>query len=299
VKEAIYAVHAAIDAGVNLFDTAAVYGPYSSEELLAEALGPRRKDVVVVTKVGFDITDDRQVKGRDAGREIMLSQAEKCLQRLNTDYVDLLMLHWHDKKTPIPEIMRTLEDLKAAGKCRHIGICNFTPAMLAECEEHGHLSAVQVGYHMFDRRVEKGILPFCLERGIGFMSYGTLGFGLLTGAIRPGHQFGEYDWRARGKAFGVPLFEPENLEKESRVLDRLKVFAARYGKTVPQLAIAWAIGHPAVTVSLAGIRRPSELLENVQAVGWKLSAAERVEIDRIFEEEGVPTYADSPELQIT
>jgi aryl-alcohol dehydrogenase-like predicted oxidoreductase len=296
-KEAIRAVHAALDAGVNLFDTAAIYGPYSSEELLAEALGPRQKDVVVVTKVGFGINDDRTVSGRDARRATMMAQAEGCLRRLQTDCVDLLMIHWHDGKTPIGEIMGALEDLRAAGKCRHYGICNFTPPMLREAELYGHPAAIQVGYHLFDRRVQAEILPYCLEKKIGFMSYGTLGFGLCSGAFTPETQFSEWDWRAKGIAFGLPLFERENFQKELRVVERLKSVAARYDKSMAQLAIAWAIGHPAVTCSLVGVRKPAELMENVQAVGWEIGSELRAEIDAIFAEEGVPTYADRPDLQ--
>lgn len=296
VQEAITAVNAAVDNGINLFDTAAVYGPYSSEELLAEALGPRRKDVILVTKVGFNITDDRQVLGRDASRAMMLSQAEKCLQRLRTDYVDMMMLHWHDGKTPIEEIVGALEQIKREGKCRYYGICNFSVPMLEEAESYGaDVTAVQIGYHMFDRRMEAAVLPYCLEKQIGYMSYGTLGFGLLSGAFTPETTFVEWDWRSRGKAFGLPLFERENFLKELRVVERLKAFAARYGKSMAQLAIAWVLGHPAVSVSLVGMRNPKELLENVEAVSWKLSTEERAEIDRIFDEEGVPPYTDAPQ----
>jgi aryl-alcohol dehydrogenase-like predicted oxidoreductase len=296
-REAIRAVLAALDAGVDLFDTAAIYGPYSSEELLAEALGRRRKDVVVVTKVGFGISPEGKVSGRDAGRAVMIEQAEGCLRRLKTDCVDLLMIHWHDGRTPIGEIMGALEDLKAAGKCRHYGICNFTVPMLREAERYGHPAAVQVGYHLFDRRVEAEILPYCIEKRIGFMSYGTLGFGLCSGAFTPETRFADWDWRAKGIAFGLPLFESENFLKELQVVERLKGIAERYDKTMAQLAIAWVLGHPALTVSLVGVRRPSELAENVRAVGWELAPEIRAEIDRVFAESGVPTYADRPDLQ--
>ena len=227
-QEAIRAVHAALDAGVNLFDTAAIYGPYSSEELLAEALGPRRKDVVVVTKVGFGITADRQVYGRDASRGVMLAQADGCLKRLKTDCVDLMMIHWHDGKTPIAEIMGALEDLKAAGKCRHYRHLQLHVPMLREAERYGHPAAIQVGYHLFDRRVQAEVLPYCLEKQIGFMSYGTLGFGLCSGAFTPETRFSDWDWRAKGNAFGLPLFEEEPFLKELRVVERLKTVAARY-----------------------------------------------------------------------
>ena len=162
--------------------------------------------------------------------------------------------------------------------------------MMDECEKAGHLTANQVGYHLFDRRMEARVLPYCQAHGIGFMAYGTLAFGLLSGAFTPETTFVDWDWRSKGRAFGLPLFEREHFLKELKAVERLKGLAARHGKSVAQLAIAWVLGHPAVTVALVGIRRPAELRENVQAVDWRLSAEDRAEIDRIFAEEGVPTY---------
>jgi aryl-alcohol dehydrogenase-like predicted oxidoreductase len=293
VREASEAVHAAIDYGITLFDTAEVYGPYHSEEILGKALGARRSEVVLVTKVGFRIDDENKIVGRDSSAASVIARAEGCLQRLGTDYVDLLLIHWPDHDTPIPETMEALEQLKAAGKIRHYGVSNYTVPMMETCEQHGHLAANQVGYHMFDRRMEAAVLPYCLEHKIGFMAYGTLGYGLLTGALTPKTTFVDWDWRSKGKAFGLPLFEREDLVKELRVVDRLKALASDHGKTVAQLAIAWVLGHPAVTVALVGMRNVQELKENVAAVDWKLTPEIRKEIDTIFGQEGVPTYVDA------
>ena len=295
VSEASNAVNAAIDSGITLFDTAEVYGPFHSEELLGRALGARRKEIVLVTKVGFKYSAENKNIGRDSTRDSVLSHAESCLKRLGTDWIDLLLIHWPDHNTPFEETMGALETLKASGKIRHYGVSNFNVAMLEECEKHGHLAANQVGYHMFDRRMEREVLPYCREKKIGYMAYGTLAFGLLTGAFTPETTFLDWDWRHNGKAFGLPLFERDSFLKEIRVVERLKGLAARHGKTMAQLAIAWAIGHPALTVALVGIRKPSELKENVQAVDWKLTAEDRAEVDRIFAEEGVPTYVDAPQ----
>ncbi len=292
VDEASAAVGAAIDNGITLFDTAEIYGPYHSEEILGRALGPRRKEVVLVTKVGFKVDGTH---ARDSTREWVLARTEGCLQRLNTDWIDLLLIHWPDHDTPFAETMGALEELKTAGKIRHFGVSNFTVEMMKECERHGHLAANQVGYHLFDRRMEAQVLPFCLEQGIGFMAYGTLGFGLLTGAFTPDTTFGEGDWRSAGNAFNLPLFEQEHFLKELRCTERLKTLASRAGRSVAQLAIAWVLGHPALSVALVGIRNRSELEENVAAVDWKLTDEERTEIDRIFAEEGVPTYVDAPQ----
>ncbi len=299
VQDAVRAVQMAIDHGITLFDTAEVYGPFTSEELLAQGLGNRRKDVVLVTKVGFTFHDDPTIRGnaaisgRNASAAYITQHTDACLQRLNTDYIDLMLIHWPDHKTPHAETIGALEAMKAAGKIRHYGVSNYTVPMMAECEEHGHLTANQVGYNLFDRRMEAEVLPYCQAQGIGFMAYGSLGFGLLTGAFTPETTFVEWDWRSKGGAFGLPLFERENFLKELRVVERLKELAAGYDKSVAQLAIAWVLGHPAVTVGLVGMRNERELQENVAAADWRLTDADRAEIDGIFAEEGVPTYVDA------
>jgi len=301
--QAVRTVEMAIDHGITLFDTAEVYGPFTSEELLARGLGARREDVVVVTKVGFAYREDPKggggaaVAGRDASPAHVTPHAEDCLRRLETDYLDLLLIHWPDHKTPHEETIGALEALKHAGKIRHYGVSNYDVPMMRECEKHGHLTANQVGYHLFDRRMEAEVLPFCAEAGIGYMAYGSLGFGLLTGAFTPETTFVDWDWRSRGQAFGLPLFEGESLVKELRVVDKLKAFAADHGRTVAQLALAWVLGNPALTVGLVGMRNERELEENVAAADWRLSADDRCAIDRFFEEEGVPTYVDAPQAR--
>ena len=295
VDEAAQAVHAAIDHGITLFDTAEVYGPYHSERLLAKALGNRRGDIVLVSKVGFQYDEDNRNAGRNSSYDHVIARTEGCLQRLETDYLDLLLIHWPDHDTPFEETVSALNKLKEDGKIRHYGVSNFTPEMMVECERYGHLAANQVGYNMFDRRMESAVLPFCAERNIGFMAYGTLGFGLLSGAFTPETAFGEGDWRSRGVAFGLPLFQPEEFALELRVVERLKAIAADHGKSVAQLAIAWTTGHQAVSVGLVGVRNEWELKENVAAADWKLDAETRTRIDAAFEEEGVPTHVDSPQ----
>ena len=293
VDEASRAVNAAIDRGITLFDTAEVYGPYHSEEILAKALGPRRKEIVLVTKVGFEISAENQIVGRNSKYGYIIARAEGCLRRLNTDWIDLLLIHWPDHNTPYDEPIRALEDLKRTGKIRHYGVSNFSLAMMDVCEGVGHLAANQVGYHMFDRRMEKAVLPYCQEHEIGFMAYGTLAYGLLTGAFTPDTTFLDWDWRFKGMAFSLPLFQREDFLKELRVVERLKEFAARFDKTVAQLAIAWVLDHPVVTVALVGMRNVKELEENVAAVDWKLTIEDKAEIDRVFDEEGVPTYVNA------
>lgn len=295
VNEVTQAIQAAIDHGITLFDTAEVYGPFHSEEILARALGARRQEIVLVSKVGFDYNAEGRSVGRKSECDYLIGRAEGCLKRLQTDWIDLLLIHWPDHNTPYDEPIRALEALKQAGKIRYYGVSNFAPAMMDVCERAGHLTANQVGYHMFDRRVEKAVLPYCQAHGIGYMAYGALAFGLLTGAFTPETTFVDWDWRAGGEAFRLPLFRREQFLKELRVVERLKALAACYDKTVAQLAIAWVLDHPAVTVALVGMRNQRELEENVAAADWRLSVEDKEEIDRIFKEEGVPTHVNTPQ----
>ena len=290
IGEASRAVNEAIDRGITLIDTAEAYGPHHSEEILGHTLGARRKEVVLVTKVGFLYDDGPKIVGRRSEYDYVIEHAEGCLKRLQTDWIDLLLIHWPDHDTPYDEPIRALEALKAAGRIRHYGVSNFSPAMVDAAENGGHVAANQIGYHMFDRRVESSVLPYCHDHGIGFMAYGTLRFGLLTGAFTPETTFVGYDWRRKGMAFGLPLFQSEHFVKELQVVKRLQSFAAGYEKTVAQLAIAWVLSNPAVSVALVGMRNTRELDENVAAVDWKLGAEDKAEIDRIFAEEDVPTY---------
>jgi len=295
VGEAIRAVHAAIDRGITLFDTAEIYGPFHSEELLAKALGNKRKNITLVSKVGFSYAPEGYVTGMNSKRDNVIERAEGCLKRLQTDVLDLLLIHWPDPSTPLEETAGALEQLKKDGKIRHWGLSNHDIPMIETAGKGGKVTAVQVGYHLFDWRMQKDMFPYCLEKGIGFMGYGTLAFGLLAGAFTPETVFADNDWRSHMQAFGLPLFDREYFLKELKVGERLAELAAGYGKTLAQLAIAWAIGNPAVSVALVGMRNEKELDENVAAAEWKLTVEDHTAIDRIFEEEGVSTNIDIPQ----
>ncbi|MCP3853550.1 MAG: aldo/keto reductase [Actinomycetia bacterium] len=294
VTEAARAVNAAIDAGITLFDTAEVYGPFHSEELLAKALGKRRDQIILVTKVGFQY-DDMKVTGTNSQPEHVIARTDSCLERLDTDVIDLMLIHWPDHDTPIEDTMGALEQLKTDGKIRHYGVSNFNVEMMETCQQHGSLAANQVGYHMFDRRMEAEVLPWCHANDVGYMSYGSLGFGLLTGAFTADTTFEKGDWRARGGAFGLPLFEAEPFAQEVRVADRLVELAKEHDKSLAQMAISWVLGHEAVSVALVGMRNEHELNENVAATEWKLTDDIRAQIDQVFADEGVPTYVDAPQ----
>jgi len=281
-QEEIRAVHRAIDLGVTLFDTAAIYGHGHAEEVLGKALGTRRKEIVLVTKGGLSWEVVGGPSWRDMSREAILRDMDNSLKRLGTDYVDLYLIHWPDQKTPIEETMGALNDLVQAGKTRYIGVSNFSAAQLRECTQTAAICANQVGYNLFDRRWEREMFPTALELGIGVMAYGPMAHGLLPGPFTTETTFVEWDWRSRGSAFGQALFAPENFPTNVAVADRLKEVAARLGTTLPMLAIAWVLQQPAVSVALAGIRKPEEIEHNVGALDVRFSPDDLHEIDAIM-----------------
>lgn len=281
--EAIAAIRRAMDVGVTLFDTAPAYGNGRGEQILAEALGAHRHQAVIVSKCGVPWSEEKRTWVRNSSYEEIVSSAENSLRALQTDYIDLLLIHWPDPDTPFDVPMRAFADLLDAGKVRYVGVSNFSSEQIEECLKHGSLAAQQIGYNLFDRRMEPTMLPFCREKGIGVMAYGSLAHGLLTGAFSADTKFSESDWRARGNLFGLPLLVPGNFEKNLAVVERLKGMAQRAGKSVAQLAVAWVVQNPAITVALTGARRPAEIEENAQAVEWKLTEAEVAEIDTIMQ----------------
>ncbi|MBM3956867.1 MAG: aldo/keto reductase [Gemmatimonadetes bacterium] len=264
--EAIAAVHAARDHGITLFDTAAVYGWGYGEKLLGRALKGWRREVVVVTKGGRrwepGVTDRRVGPRSDSSREFIEQGIEESLRNLQTDYIDLFLIHWPDPTRPFEEPMETLLRARQAGKIRHAGVSNFSVEQMRESIKTMPLTATQTGYHIFDRRYEKTILPFAKEHGMGVMAYGTLAHGLLTGTMTKDTQFSDDDWRRNRQAFGLPLFEGKHFERNLRVVERLKKIAADNRKTLPQLAVGWVLANPAITVALCGARRPAEISEN-------------------------------------
>ncbi|MGH2600829.1 MAG: aldo/keto reductase, partial [Dehalococcoidia bacterium] len=290
--EATAAIHRALDLGVTLYDTALVYGymPLQgageagrSERLLARALGPRRRDVLVVTKGGLP-TRPGLKPGRDGRYQTVIEDCETSLRNLATDSIDLYLIHWPDPETPFEETMRALTDLVAAGKVRHIGVSNFSAAQLRACRAHAPIVANQVGYNLFDRRWEREMFATAAELGIGIMAYGPLAHGLLTGTFTAETTFESSDWRAAGMIFRQPLFSPEHFPANLAVVERLKAFAAQKNASLPCLALAWVLANPQVAVALAGARRPSEIEENVTALTIQLTPADRAELDAIMQE---------------
>jgi aryl-alcohol dehydrogenase-like predicted oxidoreductase len=274
---AIQTIHAALDAGVNHFDTAPGYGQGHAEGLLGEALAGRRDRAIVTTKFGV-----LPGRGRNSSRASILTEIDESLARLRTDYVDYYVGHWPDQHTPLEETMDTLDGLVRAGKARHVGLANYTVDLVRQCQAFRRVDAVQVGYSLFDRRMESGLFPHCLEHGIVVMAYGPLVHGLLIDGIREDTTYAATDWRAKGFAIGQPIFAPGNFRQNVRVVHRLRDEVARpRGLTVSQLAMSWVLSHPAVTTVLIGARTPAELHEDIVAPSG-LTEQERVTIDEIM-----------------
>lgn len=290
--EVIAAIHKAMDLGINCFDTAQGYGMGKSEALLAKGLGDRRKDMIVVSKVGVGYRDSGREKGRDSRPERIMESIEATLEYLNTDYLDVYLLHWPDREVPFEESMRTLEDLVQQGKTRFVGVSNFKAEEIAECMETRRVDVGQYGYHMFDRRMEKDVFSTCGEHGIGMMGYGSLAHGLLTGAFDANTTFEEGDWRSRGGAFNMPLFTEENFPRNLNVVSDLAGIARDMGKEMYHLALRWVLSNPVMSVALVGARKPAEVEANMGALGWSLSEEDLAGLDAAFERHGVDTRPD-------
>ena len=291
-RELDAAVNRAIDLGINCFDTAPAYGRGESEVVLGQALGSRRKDVVVVTKCGVGYAD--RPKGRDSRMVSVFESVEQSLQNLGTDYLDVLLIHWPDVNTPFDETMHALDSLVEQGKVRAVGVSNFTLDQIKECESTRNVDIVQYGLNMFDRRMESEIFPYCLERGTGVMVYGPLAFGLLTGALTADTTFGNNDWRSTGgrPGWNVGVFAEEFFQRNLQVVEDLKPIAASRGRGMPHLALRWVLSHPAVSVALVGTRTVQEVEDNVASLEWALSGADMQRIDEVFDRYGVDTHPD-------
>lgn len=290
--EVIAAIHKAMDLGINCFDTAEGYGMGKSEALLARGLGNRRKDVILVTKVGIGYSDSGREKGRDSRRERIMESVEKSLQFLNTDYLDVYLIHWPDRHVPFDEPMRALDDLVQQGKVRFVGLSNFKAEEIDTCMQTRRVDVGQYGYHMFDRRMEKDVFSYCGENGIGMMGYGSLAHGLLAGAFDEDTTFDEKDWRSRGGLFNMPLFTEENFPRNLKVVEELKQVAQDRGKEVYHLALRWVLSNPVISTALVGARKPEEVELNMGALDLTLSEGDLQAIDAVFEKYGVDTQPD-------
>jgi myo-inositol catabolism protein IolS len=290
--EFVKAINRALDIGINSFDTAEAYGMGASEKSLAKALGSRRKEAVITTKFGVGYPGFANF--RDSSRKRVMESIEKSLTALNTDYVDVYLIHWPDRAIPFEEPMRALDDLVKQGKVKAVGLSNFTLDEIKTSMAARRVDVVQYCWNMFDRRMAKEIFPYCQENKIGVMAYGSLAYGMLTGTLSEEKAFEKGDWRAkRGNLGNLNLFQhlfgPEHFLKNLRAVEDLKGVAKRYGKSLPQLSLRWTTSNPVVSTALVGCRSAGEVDDNVGALGWTISDADMKEIDAIFARHGAVT----------
>lgn len=275
-------VHRALDEGITLFDTADIYGNRGgSEELLGRALGPRRQDVIVATKFGMVMGDGPYKRG--ASRRYINAAVEASLKRLNTDYIDLYQLHFPDPETPQHETLEALTDLVRAGKVRYIGSSNFAgwqqvDAMwISRRHNLAQYISAQNQYNLLDRRIERELIPACRQFGVGILPYFPLASGFLTGKYRKGSE------PPKDTRFGMMRSMASQVLNEGNftILDKLEEFARAHGHSMLELAVGWLASQAQVSSVIAGATRPEQVTDNVKAGGWKLSAEELDEVDKL------------------
>jgi aryl-alcohol dehydrogenase-like predicted oxidoreductase len=277
-NDAISAIHSALDRGINLIDTAPVYGFGRSEEIVGKALavGGRRKRAYIATKVGLDWKDQKAF--RNASKARIIEEAENSLRRLQTDVIDLYQVHWPDPHTPIAEIAEAMGELHRAGKIRAIGVSNFSPAQMKEFRKVAPLHAAQPPYNLFERAIEEDVLPYCRGQDIAVLAYGSLCRGLLSGSMSRSSRFTGDDLRKND-----PKFLPPRFEQYLAAVERLDRFAQeRYGRSVIHLAVRWVLDRGETNIALWGARRADQLSPIANVAGWRIDSAAMAEIDRIL-----------------
>lgn len=295
-KESIRAIHAFLDAGGNLVDTAPVYGFGASEEVVGKAIADRRDRVVLATKCAMrwdlneeqkkrashkfsttgeniDWSGEKQKSSFDvsiySGRDGIRQEVEQSLRRLQTDVIDLYQTHWQDCEVPIEERMGALEELKQEGKIRAIGVSNASPEQIAEYQKFGQLDSDQEKYSMLDRKQETSNLPLCAEQSLAFLAYSPLAQGLLTGKITPDRSFDSGDQRHFKERF-----QSGNIEKVLKMLEPMRPIAEQHQVTLAQLVIAWTLAQPGCSHVLCGARNEQQAGENAAAGGLQLEEEE-------------------------
>ncbi len=284
-RQSIAAIHAALERGINLIDTAPVYGYGRSERIVGQAIRDRRDRIVLATKCGliwdreegtkFFHADDQGATLQAVDKTIyknlrpasIREEVERSLRNLNTDRIDLLQTHWQDPSTPLADTVAELQRLKQEGKIRAIGVSNCPLNLL---KNYGSIDSDQEKYSMLDRDLEKnGILEWCRENNVSVLAYSPLANGLLTGKLPPDRQYNPGDLRKP-----QPRFRPENVERINGLLRQLQPVADRHGATIGQLVIAWTAAQPGITCVLCGARNAQQAEENAAAGGIELSAEE-------------------------
>ena len=270
-KEMISLIQKAVENGVMLFDTAEMYGPFTNEELVGEALAPYRNKVVIATKFGIKMQDEKQVQ--DSRPEQIRKSLEGSLRRLNTDFIDLYYQHRVDTAVPIEDVAGAIKDLIRAGKIKHWGLSEAGVKTIRRAHAVQPLTAIQSEYSLWWRRPEEELIPTLEELGIGFVTFSPLGKGFLTGSFNKDSKFGKSDFRNI-----VPRFTPEALEANQVVVELLKKVAEQKNATPGQIALAWLLAQKPWIVPIPGTTKLNRLQENIGAAKVTLTSKELSEI---------------------
>ncbi|MGA8573224.1 MAG: aldo/keto reductase [Desulfobaccales bacterium] len=275
--QAIETIHNAIDKGINLIDTAPVYGFGRSEQILGKALALKncRRQVCISTKTGLDWRDGQVF--RNCAPEFIRRNMADSLKNLQTDYLDILFIHWPDPLEPFEETGRLLKQFLEEGKIRAVGVSNYSPEQIQDFRQGGPVHLVQPPYNLFERAIEADLMPFCRKNNLALMAYGALCRGLLSGQVKPGRQYQGDDLRKID-----PKFQPPRLVQYLAAVDRLDRLARdRYDRQVLHLAVRWVLDHGA-DIALWGGRKPEQLDPVPEISGWNLDQAALDAIDQIL-----------------
>src|SRR6266513_2733633 len=273
-QEMISLIRAAVERGVTVFDTDEIYGPFTNEELVGEALAPMRKRVVIVTKFGFKIGPKGEQMGVDSRPEHIKEVAKASLKRLRTDMIDLFYQHRVDPDVPIEDVAGAVKDLIREGKVKHFGLSEAGAQTIRRAHAVQPVTTLQSEYSLWWRRPEEEVLPTLEELGIGFVPYSPLGKGFLTGKINKDTKFDKNDFRNI-----VPRFTAENRKANQTLMDLLSKFAEQKKATSAQIALAWLLAKKPWIVPIPGTTKLHRLEENLGAINVELSADDLREID--------------------
>jgi aryl-alcohol dehydrogenase-like predicted oxidoreductase len=280
-QQAVSLIRAAVERGVTFFDTAEVYGPFTNEELVGEALAPFRGQVVIATKFGWKIDPkaERGFAGQDSRPEHIKEVAEASLKRLRTDVIDLFYQHRVDANVPIEDVAGAVKDLIQQGKVKHFGLSEAGAKTIRRAHAVQPVAAVQSEYSLWYRNPEEEVLPTLEELGIGFVPYSPLGKGFLTGKINEDTKFDKADWRNI-----LPRFTQENRKANQALVGRLGTIAQRKKATPAQLALAWLLAQKPWIVPIPGTTKLARLEENIGADAIRLTPDDLDEIDSTISE---------------
>lgn len=275
-REMIALLHAAVDRGITFFDTAEVYGPFTNEELVGEALEPYKGKVAIATKFGFNLNPDGSPgwQGVNSRPERIRQVAENSLKRLRVDVIDLFYQHRVDPEVPIEDVAGTVKDLIAAGKVKHFGMSEAGAQTVRRAHAVQPVTAVQNEYSLWFRRPEEELIPTIEELGIGMVPYSPLGKGFLTGTIASTDDIGKSDFRAT-----LPRFQPDALQANQAVVDLLARIGREKGAAPAQIALAWLLAQKPCIVPIPGTTKLHRLEENIGAVSVELSAEDLRQIE--------------------